>query len=49
MNLLLAMFLAEGVTEKLVHLSPVDLAIIVIYFGLVLLIGFYLKRFAKTG
>src|SRR5438876_7850009 len=37
------------VTERLVHLRPVDLAIIVIYFGLVLVIGFYLKRFAKTG
>src|SRR5436190_12076814 len=33
----------------LVHLSAVDLAIIVFYFGLVLVIGFYLKRFAKTG
>jgi len=34
---------------RLVHLSGVDLAIIVFYFGLVLVIGFYLKRFAKTG
>ena len=34
---------------RLVRLAPVDLAIIVIYFGLVLAIGFYLKRFAKTG
>src|SRR5436305_11132063 len=33
----------------LVHLSVVDLAIIAIYFLLVLAIGFYLKRFAKTG
>jgi solute:Na+ symporter, SSS family len=41
--------LAMYVTERLVHLSAVDLAIIVIYFGLVLVIGFYLKRFAKTG
>src|SRR5438067_2471548 len=45
MNLLFAMF----VTERLVRLAPVDLAIIVFYFGLVLAIGFYLKRFAKTG
>jgi len=30
-------------------LRGVDLAIIAIYFGLVLAIGFYLKRFAKTG
>ena len=29
--------------------SGVDLAIIVFYFGLVLVIGFYLKRFANTG
>ncbi len=36
-------------TERLVRLAPVDLAIIVFYFGLVLVIGFYLKRFAKTG
>jgi SSS family solute:Na+ symporter len=48
MNAFLAMFLAET-TERLVHLRPVDLAIIVIYFGLVLAIGFYLKKFAKTG
>ena len=49
MNAFLAMFLAETSTERLVHLRPVDLAIIVIYFGLVLAIGFYLKKFAKTG
>src|SRR6266404_1088599 len=36
-------------TERLVQLAPVDLAIVVIYFVLVLGIGFYLKRFAKTG
>ncbi|PYT74383.1 MAG: Na+/galactose cotransporter [Acidobacteria bacterium] len=33
----------------LVHLSAVDLVIIAFYFLLVLAIGFYLKRFAKTG
>jgi len=32
-----------------VRLAPVDLAIIAIYFLAVLGIGFYLKRFAKTG
>src|ERR1700756_1415067 len=42
---LLAVFIAT----KLVRLSGVDLAIIAIYFVLVLAIGFYLKRFAKTG
>lgn len=45
MNPMFAMFVAEG----LVHLSGVDLAIICIYFFLVLGIGFYLKKFAKTG
>jgi solute:Na+ symporter, SSS family len=40
---------AMYVTERLVRLSAVDLAIIVFYFGLVLAIGFYLKRFANTG
>src|SRR5246127_1486154 len=37
------------VATRLVRLSAVDLAIIAIYFVLVLAIGFYLKRFAKTG
>src|SRR5690349_17645815 len=45
MSPLLATFLAE----RLVRLSGVDLAIIVFYFLLVLVIGFYLKRFANTG
>ncbi len=35
--------------DHLVHLSGVDLAIVAIYFALVLGIGFYLKRFATTG
>src|SRR5437763_14618092 len=45
MTSLLAMY----VTERLVRVSGVDLAIIVFYFGLVLVIGFYLQRFAKPG
>jgi SSS family solute:Na+ symporter len=36
-------------TTRLVHLSPVDIAIIVFYFALVLLIGFYLKHRSNTG
>jgi SSS family solute:Na+ symporter len=36
-------------TARLAHLSTVDLIIITLYFALVLGIGFYLKRFAKTG
>jgi solute:Na+ symporter, SSS family len=35
--------------SRLVRLSTVDLVIIVFYFALVLGIGFYLKRFARTG
>src|SRR5438128_6273545 len=41
--------LAMLTTERLVKLAPVDLAIVVFYFVLVLGIGFYLKRFTKTG
>src|SRR6201981_585048 len=40
---------AMFVATRLVRLSAVDLAIIAIYFVLVLAIGFYLKRFATTG
>src|SRR5256886_16399120 len=41
--------MAVGAPTTLVHLSGVDLLIIAIYFLLVLGIGFYLKKFAKTG
>ena len=41
--------LAVLATDRLVHLSGVDLVIVVFYFALVLGIGFYLKRFANTG
>src|SRR6201998_365586 len=36
-------------TQRLVHLSTIDLVIIVFYFALVLAIGFYLKEQANTG
>ncbi len=36
-------------TSRLVHLSTVDLIIIIFYFALVLAIGFYLKERANTG
>jgi solute:Na+ symporter, SSS family len=36
-------------TARLVHLSPVDLVIIVFYFALVLAIGFYLREQVSTG
>jgi len=41
--------IAMMAAPTLVHLSAVDLVIIAFYFLLVLAIGFYLKRFAKTG
>ena len=34
---------------RLLTMGPVDLAIVVIYFAIVLLIGLYLKKFANTG
>ena len=36
-------------SQQLVHLSIVDLVIVVFYFGLVLAIGLYLKRQANTS
>ena len=36
-------------SDRLISLSPVDLVIIGLYFVMVLGIGLYLKRFAKTG
>ena len=36
-------------TGRLLSLGPVDLAIVIIYFALVLTIGFYLRRYASTG
>ena len=41
--------MAPTAPTTLVHLSAVDLVIVAFYFALVLGIGFYLKRFAKTG
>jgi SSS family solute:Na+ symporter len=41
--------MAASVPATLVHLSPVDIAIIVFYFGLVLAIGLYLKGRSNTG
>jgi SSS family solute:Na+ symporter len=43
----LACYLPDA--QRLVHLSAVDMAIIVFYFALVLAIGFYLKEQANTG
>jgi SSS family solute:Na+ symporter len=46
---LAALFAAVTPPGKLLSLSPVDVAIIVLYFAMVLGIGWYLKRFTKTG
>ena len=35
--------------QRLIFLHPVDLLIVGIYFAMVLGIGFYLKRYAKSG
>jgi SSS family solute:Na+ symporter len=43
-----ALFL-EAAPQRLLHLSTVDLAIVVLYFVAVLSIGFYLKKYTKTG
>jgi len=40
---------AGGETSSLLRLTPIDLVIIVIYFIVVLWIGFYLKKYATTG
>jgi SSS family solute:Na+ symporter len=42
-------FLQTSPSGKLLSLAPVDLAIIALYFVMVLGIGLYLKRFTKTG
>jgi len=43
-----ALFL-EAAPQRLLHLSTVDIAIVVLYFVAVLSIGFYLKKYTKTG
>jgi SSS family solute:Na+ symporter len=40
---------ASAGSSRLLQLSPIDLLIIVIYFAVVLGIGFYLKKYATTG
>jgi SSS family solute:Na+ symporter len=41
--------LIQSAPSRLLALSPVDIAVIAIYFVAVLGIGFYLKRFTQTG
>ncbi|HEX8812930.1 MAG TPA: sodium:solute symporter family protein, partial [Terracidiphilus sp.] len=45
----MTLLLAAANASRLVHLSTVDLVIIIFYFVLVLAIGFYLKEQANTG
>ena len=40
----LGLLLAELPVRQLAHLSPLDVAVIAIYFAIVIYIGFYLKR-----
>ncbi|MGD0202145.1 MAG: sodium:solute symporter family protein [Bryobacteraceae bacterium] len=44
-----ALLLLQAPRTRIASLSGVDLAILIIYFAAVLGIGFYLKRFAKSG
>ena len=41
--------LAAAVPTRLVHLSPIDVVIVIFYFALVLSIGWYLKGRSNTG
>lgn len=45
----LSLIAAMSGSASMLHLRPVDLLIIIIYFIFVLAIGFYLKKFASTG
>src|SRR5512136_2715964 len=49
MNTLALTCLAAANPARLLALKPVDLLIVVIYFAVVILIGFYLKEYASTG
>src|SRR5262249_7006944 len=44
-----ALWLWLAAPPRLLSMGPVDLAIVVLYFALVLAIGFYLKKYATTG
>src|SRR5579872_3509223 len=47
--LLALWFDAADSANRLIFLHPVDLAIVAIYFAMVLGIGFYLQRYTKSG
>src|ERR1700754_4243965 len=44
-----ALFFQAPIKESLVHLGAVDIAVIAIYFAMVIYIGFYLKGAANTS
>jgi SSS family solute:Na+ symporter len=46
---LLAALFQGHVTKQLAHLDAIDIAVIAIYFGIVIFIGFYLKGSANTS
>jgi solute:Na+ symporter, SSS family len=46
---MILLFAAVPASEKLLSLSFIDIVVIALYFVMVLGIGFYLKRFTKTG
>src|SRR5258705_4374800 len=41
--------LLQATPSRLLTLAPIDIAIIVLYFAMVLWIGFYLKKYTTTG
>ncbi|MGH9585447.1 MAG: Na+/galactose cotransporter, partial [Acidobacteriaceae bacterium] len=46
---LLALFQVAAPRSQLVRLNPVDIAVIAIYFAIVVFIGYYLKGKSNTG
>ena len=45
----LAIFFAAPAHAQLAHLTPLDVAVIAIYFAMVLFIGFYLRKLSNTS
>jgi len=44
-----ALYVFQSASARVMFLSPVDLIIISLYFGLVLGLGLYLRHFTTTG
>lgn len=45
----MSLLVAVALPQRLVRLTPLDIAIVVFYFAIVLVIGWYLRRMANTG